>query len=439
MRRLQSASLAAVTVAMLTASSLVSAATAITNATILTASGERQSETTILIENGVVQAVGQNIPAADDMDVIDAEGRLVTAGFIAASGSLGLVEVGAVRDSVDSGAKHAQLTAGFKLADAFNPQSSLIAIARTDGLTSALIMPDLRNEGEEGAYSRVFAGTAAIADLSGSFSSIRVPEAAVVAYLGDSGQGAAGGSRAAALEGLRAGLDAGRMFADSKDKGSRFSLPESLADAPFSPADVAQLAKVVERQLPLLVVVDKAAEIAQVIRITNQYGIRTVIMGGAEAWQLANELAAADIGVIVNGENNLPLSFDHMGARLDSAAILANAGVELSFNGENVGSHNARNIRQTAGIAVAHGLPWETAVRALSTSAAHLLGFDGDVGRLQSGGVADLVVWDGDPLELQTYPTHVFINGVPQDLSNRQTQLRDRYLEMDTPLPHAYR
>jgi imidazolonepropionase-like amidohydrolase len=203
--------------------------------------------------------------------------------------------------------------------------------------------------------------------------------------------------------------------------------------------DVQQFALVASGKLPLIVHADRVADIAQALKVQQQFGPRLVIIGGAEAWKLAAQLAQAKVGVILNGENNLPVSFDHLGARLDSAAILSQAGVEIAFSGENASTHNARNMRQVAGLAVAHGLPWEQAIRALSRSAAGLLGLDADVGQLQAGAVADLVVWDGDPLELDSYPSHVFIRGEVMDLSNRQTKLRDRYLDLKSELPPAYR
>lgn len=425
--------------AALTSPYITAAPVAITGANIVNSEGAIQEGVTIVIDQGTIQAIGNNIPVSDDMDVVDAQGRWVTSGFVAASGNLGLEEVGAVGDSVDTRTKHAQLTAAFEVADAFNPTSTLIPVARTEGITSALIMPSLSNEGDEGGYDRIFAGTAALADLSGQLDSIRVRSAAVVAYLGERGKDAAGGSRAAAVAGLRAALEAGRLYNASSTANKRFALPDSLEGAPFSVEDVQQFALVASGKLPLIVHADRVADIAQALKVQQQFGIRMVIIGGAEAWKLASELADAGVGVIVNGENNLPVSFDHLGARLDSAAILSQAGVEIAFSGENASTHNARNMRQVAGLAVAHGMQWEQAVRALSRSAAGLLGLDADVGQLKAGAIADLVVWDGDPLELDTYPSHVYIRGEAMDLSNRQTQLRDRYLDLKSELPPAYR
>jgi len=417
----------------------LAAPTAITGANIVNSQGAIEEGVTIIVDQGTIQAIGENIPVTDDMDLIDAEGRWVTSGFVAASGNLGLEEVGAVGDTVDTRTKHAQLTAAFEVADAFNAASTLIPVARTEGITSALIMPSLSNDGDEGGYDRIFAGTAALADMSGGLDSIRVRSAAVVAYLGDRGKDAAGGSRAAAVAGLRAALEAGTLYNESGTVTKRYALPEALEGAPFSVEDVQQFALVESRKLPLLVHADRVADIAQALKIQQQFGIRMVIIGGAEAWKLAAPLAQANIGVILNGENNLPVSFDHLGARLDSAAILSRTGVEIAFSGENATTHNARNMRQVAGLAVAHGLQWEQAIRALSRSAAGLLGFDADVGQLQAGAIADLVVWDGDPLELDSYPSHVFIQGEVMDLSNRQTKLRDRYLDLKSELPPAYR
>jgi imidazolonepropionase-like amidohydrolase len=157
----------------------------------------------------------------------------------------------------------------------------------------------------------------------------------------------------------------------------------------------------------------------------RRQGFKPIIVGGTEAWVVAGELAQAKVPVLLNGLANLPASFDALGARLDNAALLQKAGVRIAFDpGE---THNARKIRQHAGNAVAHGLPWDAALAALTTNPAEIFGLGAERGRLEAGLTGDLVLWSGDPLEVTTIADQVWIAGRAIPMRSRQTELRDRY------------
>ena len=160
-----------------------------------------------------------------------------------------------------------------------------------------------------------------------------------------------------------------------------------------------------------------------------------IINGGAEAWMVADDIAAAGIAVLVNATANLPGNFDRLNARLENPAMLAEAGVKFAIADEQ--THNARNITQAAGNAVANGLDWSAALRAITLTPAEIFGVGSLTGSLETGKAADVVVWPGDPLELTNFPDQVFINGVRVPMQSRQTLLRDRYLQADGP--PAYR
>jgi imidazolonepropionase-like amidohydrolase len=174
--------------------------------------------------------------------------------------------------------------------------------------------------------------------------------------------------------------------------------------------------------------VHRAADIRQVLALSKRVGFKPVIAGGAEAWVLAQELAKAKVPVLVDSLNNLPTDFDQIGARMDNAALLARAGVTIGFIQTNDSSHNARKIRQVAGNAVAHGLPWDAALAALTANPAEMFGLERR-GRIAVGQAADLVLWNGDPLEVTTAADQVWIGGVAMPMRSRQTELRDRYME----------
>jgi imidazolonepropionase-like amidohydrolase len=178
--------------------------------------------------------------------------------------------------------------------------------------------------------------------------------------------------------------------------------------------------------------VDRAADIRQVLALAAREKLRIAIAGGAEAWRVADELAAAHVPVILDPLEDLPGSFDSIGATLENAARLNQAGVKVTFTldfpDHESEPHNVRKLRQTAGNAVAHGLPWDAALAGLTRVPAEIFGVADRFGTIERGRRANLVVWSGDPLEVTTFPTHVFIDGALQPQRSRQTELRDRYL-----------
>jgi imidazolonepropionase-like amidohydrolase len=155
--------------------------------------------------------------------------------------------------------------------------------------------------------------------------------------------------------------------------------------------------------------------------------MKPVIAGGTEAWVVAKDLAAADVPVILDPLNNLPSDFDRLGSRFDNAKLLNEAGVHIAFSFSD--SFQVRKNRQLAGNAVAHGLPWDAALAAITSSPAEIFGIGKDHGRIEKGQLADLVLWSGDPLEVTTVAEQVWIAGNAVTMRSRQTELRDKYLE----------
>jgi imidazolonepropionase-like amidohydrolase len=174
--------------------------------------------------------------------------------------------------------------------------------------------------------------------------------------------------------------------------------------------------------------VNRAADIRRAVAFARRNGMKPIIAGGAEAWVVADELARDKVPVLLDALVNLPYNFDGIGARLDNATLLNNAGVRIAFTQFNE-SHNARKIRQLAGNAVAHGLAQDAAIAALTSEPAEIFGLAGGRGRIARGQVADLVLWSGDPLEVTSAADQVWIGGRAVEMRSRQTELRERYLE----------
>ncbi|MEJ2257918.1 MAG: amidohydrolase family protein [Woeseiaceae bacterium] len=384
---------------------------------------------TVLIIDGRIAAVGTDVDVPADANTVDAIGKVVTPGLFAPISELGLVEGSLSAGPADSGQRGERFTAGFDVADAYNPRSSLIAINRIEGITRAVVAPTPAYPDDSGA-GHILAGLGAVVNL-GDDDVLDRRGAAMVVALGESGSQFAGGSRTAAWLILRNALDEAVDYREHRsdfERGMRREYTHGVAD-------LEALQGVINGNTPLIVRIHRASDIEVLIELVDEYGLKAIIQGGTEAWMVADELAASDIAVVIDPMANLPGNFDQLNARFGSASILLDAGVKVAIG--DADSHNARNITQAAGNAVAHGLDWDAALRSITLTPAEIYGVGAVAGSLEVGKAADVVIWPGDPLELMNYPEQVYINGVQIPMVSRQTLLRDRYLQNDGP--PAYR
>lgn len=372
---------------------------------------------TVLLENGRIRAVGKDLAIPAGARRIDATGKVVTPGLFDSLSRLGLVEVGAVEGSNDIAVKDDRITAAYDVTDALNPRSSLIAVNRVEGLTRAVAAP--------GTGKSLIAGQGAIIQLGylGAESPDLVvrPRAAMFASLGEAGAELSGGSRGAALLRLR------EAFQDALDYRANRAAFDSgnRREYALSRLDLEALQPVVRGEMPLVLSVNRASDIEAALWLARDFHLKLILAEAGEGWVVAKQIAAAKVPVLVNVLNNLPGSFDLLSATLENAARLHAAGVEVAFmTGD---AHNARNIKQSAGNAVAYGMPWKAALEAMTTLPAHIWGLADRFGTLEAGKEADVVVWDGDPLEVTTFADHVFIRGVEMPMDDRQIRLREKY------------
>jgi len=198
--------------------------------------------------------------------------------------------------------------------------------------------------------------------------------------------------------------------------------------------DLEALIPVVQGRLPLVIDANRASEIESALNLAREFSLKIMISGGAEAWMVAPKLAAAKVPVIVGALNNIPLSFAMLGARQENAALLQEAGATVLINGGADG-FNARNVRFEAGNAVAFGLSWDAALRAVTLSPAEAFGVADRIGSLQAGREANVVIWSGDPFEPLTRAERVLVRGVDVRRPSRQDELMLRY----KVLPPTYR
>lgn len=389
---------------------------------------------TVVIENGRIAEIGTDVDVPDGSILINASGKIVTPGLFSPTGQLGLSEVGAVDGTNDAIQRGDDFSAAFDAADAYNRRSAIIPITRIEGVTRAAITPFADEPDELGNTSRVLSGLASVVQLGDSGDHLTRRGAAVVVNFGEAGSSVAAGSRAAAVQQLRTALTDAREFGQNMDAYDRGDWRELSV----SRADLDALVGVLEGESSMIFNANRASDIELIIDLTREFDVNAVIIGGAESWMLADELAAAGVAVIIDGMGNLPGDFDHLNARLETGGLLADAGVRVAFGaGEN--THQARNITQSAGNAVANGMGWDDALRAITLAPAEMYGVDSEVGSIEIGKAADLVIWGADPLELTSYPEQVLINGESIPMQSRQTLLRDRYLQTDSDKPPAFR
>lgn len=414
----------------------VAQTTAITGATVHTVGPAGMIENaTVLVSDGRIVAVGTNVSVPANAEVVDASGKIVTPGLFTPVGRLGLVEVSGSAGPVDSVQRGDRFTASFDMADAFNPRSTLIGVNRADGVTRAAVLPGPSGPDPIGGNSHVISGLAAVVNLGGTPDSVDRRGVAMVVNLGETGASLVGGSRATAMLALRDALDEANDYRSHSDAYER----GQYRDFAMSVGDLEALQPVLRRDVPLLVRVDRAADIEAVLALVSEYNVRAIIAGGVEAWMVADKIAAADVPVLLSTEANLPSNFDRINASEKNATTLVAAGVTIAFADSSASTHNARNITQAAGNATVQGLSRDAAIRAMTLSPAEIYGVADRIGSLEAGKEADLVIWPGDPLELTNFPDAVVIDGRPIKMVSRQTLLRDRYLQTDSGTPPAYR
>ena len=372
------------------------------DATVVAENGT-QSKTDIIIVDGVVQDRAARLSAPDGATTIS--DGWVTSGLFASMSSLGMTDIGSSGAGNDVSSENSATNVSEYAADSFNPRSVHVANVRQSGITHAVIAP--RSSGNS-----IFAGTGAIISLTGEFDSVLDPEAFVMVDMGETGTVRAGGSRAAAMSQLRAAIEDAegffKRYADQSDGGDVLSRQDARA---FSRA--------VRGDIPLLIRVNRAADIMRLIDLkAENQNLDIVIVGAAEAWEVAEDIASADIRVIFDPLKNLPDSFESVGSRLDNVAFLDAAGVDYAIsNLTSLGVTKPATLTQHAGAAVVEGLSWDQAFSAISSAPASWFGINEET----------VVVWDGDPLEITSAPIAMSINGETQSMTSRQKALRDRY------------
>lgn len=390
---------------------------AITGGKAFTTGGSGEVENaTVLISDGKIVSVTAGGAVPSGYRLIDASGKWVTAGFMAGDTTIGLMEVPSSGSLNDQSADKEKDGMGLNVTYAINPASTIIPNTRIEGVTRAMT----RMSGT----ADMWLGQGAVLKLTDA--DVVVREKAFLALDMDEGSaGKNGGSRAALWGTVIAKLE------DAMSKrGGDTTREEGTSDAkPKRPSEAdAAIKAVINGEMPVYALVNRKADILQLIALKKRFDIKVILGGGAEAWMVADELAEAGIPVVLNPAENLPGNFESLAQTSAAAGRLHAAGVKVAFIPP--GTHNTRLVVQNAGIAVSMGMPWAAAMDALTVNPAEIFGVASSYGTLTAGKDADVVVWDGDPLELMSSPDAVLIAGEQIELVSRQTKLRDRYKDI---------
>jgi imidazolonepropionase-like amidohydrolase len=419
---------------------------------------------TVIIRDGRISAAGMNVPIPQDAQMIDARGKWVTPGIIAGFSRLGLSEVDLSGGLSDDRANNSPFSAAIDIAPGVDPNGSTIPVNRADGVTRAVVAP---NTGKS-----VFAGQGAVIDLGADMDPITRARLFQFVELGESGGETAGGSRPSAYilfrNALREAAELSRYAPAISSSGVQ--RPDAVRDQPivrnpnesreYGPGaqrsddvlltrfDAAALVPVLRGRQYLLVHVERARDILNVLQLKREYpALKPVIVGATEGWLVADQLAAARVPVIASALNDLPSSFEQIAATQSNVGRMRAAGVPVAIG--MIDDNDTRymfNQRQYAGNLVAltqvpgaSGVPWGEALAMITSRPAQMLGLGGEIGSLAAGRRADVVVWSGDPLQVTSNAELVLIDGVQQPLETRQTKLRDRYRDIgESALPEAY-
>jgi imidazolonepropionase-like amidohydrolase len=404
---------------------------AIRNAKIYTLVGSPIESGTVVIEAGRVAAVGSSVSIPPGAQVVDATGLEVYPGLFDAMSTLGLTEIRAVsvtNDMREMGDFNPHLVA----ATAIHPASELFPVTRANGVTHVVTAPT----GSAGSV----AGQASLINLAGwtvEEMLVKRSVAMVVIWPTVRPQGFGFGRRARqrpfreakeqydeGIEQLEARLDAARhytlMMESAGAAGSGIERDLKLE----------AMVSVVRRELPVLVVANTERQLRDAIAFAERQDVHIILVGGRDAWKVKELLAEKDIPLFLRATQNMPSGEDEAYDEAFAApGMLHAAGVKFAITGFGSAGPNppSRTIGYEAAMAVPYGLPWEEALKAITISPAEILGVGDELGTIEVGKIANVIVTDGDPLNIQTQMKYLFVNGVLTSMENKHQELYERY------------
>ncbi len=387
---------------------------AITGGKIVTGTGEVIENGTILVKDGRIEKVGKEIGIPEGYTVIEAAGKTVWPGRIDALSIIGLSEIGAVAVTNDANEKTSTNTAHLRAADGINPESSVIGVTRNNGITTTQVM--------QGSAAPIN-GLTAIIDLDGRrLDQMLIADGtAIVLNFNAMERGKYPSTRPGIMAFIR------QTFFDIQNKLDKAEGKEKDTDELSLKDQV--LARVLKGELSVFAFCEENQDIRNAINLGKEFSLKMVLIPGSGWSRQINMIKESGYPVLITNTFSNPLenqAYDH---NYSMAGVIHKAGIPLAF--ASCTAHNARQMPDAVSMSVTYGLPYDTGVQALTLSAARMLGIDKDYGSIEEGKVANIAVWDGDPLQISSKVVKLFIRGKEVSLRSRQELLRDRYLEIN--------
>jgi len=403
---------------------------AIRNARIVTVSGPDIENGTVVIRDGKIEAVGTNVSVPAGAQTIDGRGLSVYPGMIDAGTNMGLVEVPQGANGTVDLSEVGEFNPNAKAIIAVNPHSAHIAVTRVEGITNTLTAPT----------GGLISGQAALINLLGTAPKEMavVPQAALVINYPRTGFGGGGfggfnqqppnlaetlTANERQVEQIRKMLRDAEAYGRAQDAYAKDkSLPRPDRNVVLEP-----LVPYVRGEQPVIFRADREAEIRGAVRFAEEMKLKAIILGGNDAWKVASLLKEKNVPVILTGIFSLPSREDDAYDSLyENPAKLQQAGVRFCISTGDAGPE-VRNLAQYAGMASAFGLSKADAVKSVTLYPAQILNVADRLGSIEAGKMANLVVTDGDLLEIRTRIRFLLIDGRPVVLTSRHTELNDAF------------
>jgi imidazolonepropionase-like amidohydrolase len=401
---------------MLPATTLWAQSYIIRNTKIVTVSGATIPNGNIVIQDGKIAAVGPNIPAPRGATVIDGKGLTAYPGMIDPQTSIGLTEVGSVGATQDT-TEMGDFNPHIKASAAVNALSEHVGITRENGVTTVMAAPS----------GGLFAGQTAILNLDGWVTKDMLVKdsAGMIINFPREPQPAPNATTRQREDGEKQWKDRIELIKKTLRDAEAFA---KLLDAKVNNAPnlmLAALVPVVKGQMPVIFNVNRAAEIKAAIELAEEFKLKPILSGCAEAWKVVDLLKTKNVPVLLAGILDIPDEADPYDVNFATAAILSKAGVKFAFTSG--GASSVRDLPWHAGTAAAFGLSKEEALKAVTIYPAQILNIAEQVGTISEGKIANIMLVDGDPLELRTHVKHLFVNGKQVEVSNKHTELYEKF------------
>lgn len=398
----------------------------------------------LLVKDGKIAEIGPKLAVPKGTRVVDGKGLRVYPGMIDSATQLGLSEVPAVRETVDTG-ELGEMMPQLRALASVNPDSALFGIVRVNGITSAMTFPTAgRGGGRSAAGQQFISGQAALIHTAGwtwEEMAVRPSAAMCVQFPNLGGRGGRGaipeeilqmlgesGAAGSYTQMLRTYQQEVARLTDFFEEARRYQKAKAAHDPGFVPnLKYEAMLPVLDRKTPLAVSVSNARTIHDAIGFAEKQNVKIVILQPRDLGSAAVELKAKSVPVILGKVLELPRNEDDAyDEPFTLPSEIYKAGVKFAFG--TFENEFVRDLPYQAATAVGFGLPQEEALKAVTINAAEIWGVSGELGSIEKGKVADLMVTTGDPLEIETQVKHIYIAGKEVDLSNKQTRLYERYL-----------